>query len=234
MGARSTAPEPARVDYDDVAFRWSDYDVPLWTRPNSSALRWNRVRQDATQYTSLTPEGSWAELIRAERLRSTDDLRMVSMTIWMLRVRETNLADYSTFERARKAGFPPEALVDEDYERCQVEAERLRAHGFRGVLAPSAALPAPSAALPGAVNLTLFGRRLAVPWDYPQQALMASFIAAKRLAVGRPPDELLPLVRQRGEPHSLLGEYLTGDVHVGRSEIPSISDRSHLRRMRRR
>jgi hypothetical protein len=202
MGARSTAPEPARVDYDDVAFRWSDYDVPLWTRPNSSALRWNRAREDATQYTSLTPEGSWAELIRGERLRSTDDLRTVSMTMWVLRVRETRLADYSTFERAHDAGFPPEALVDEDYERCQAEAERLRAHDFRGVLAPSAALP-------GAVNLTLFGRRLAVPWDYPERALMASFVAAKRLAVGRPPDELLPLVRQLGEPHSLLGEYVT-------------------------
>ena len=202
MGARSTAPEPARVDYNDVAFRWSDYDVPLWTRPNSSALRWNRARQDATQYTSLTPEGSWAELIRAERLRSTDDLHMVSMTMWVLRVRETNLADYSTFERAHHAGFPPEALVGEDYERLQAEAQRLRTHGFRGVLAPSAALP-------GAINLTLFGRRLAVPWDYPQRALMASFVAAKRLAVGRPPDELLALVRQRGEPHSLLEAYVS-------------------------
>jgi hypothetical protein len=200
MGARSTAPDPKRVAYDDVAFRWSDYDVPLWARPNSSALRWNRARQDATQYTSLTPEGSWAELIRAERLLSTDELRLVSMTMWALQIHETNLADYSTFEKAYDAGFPPEALVDEDYERCQVEAERLRGQGFRGVLAPSAALP-------GAANLTLFGRRLAVPWDYPQASLMASFVPAKKLAVGRPPDELLPLVRQRGERHSLLESY---------------------------
>jgi RES domain len=201
MAARSTAPDPKRVAYDDVAFRWSDYDVPLWTRPNSSALRWNRSRQDATQYTSLTPEGSWAELIRAERLLSSDELRLISMPMWVLKVHETNLADYSTLEQADDAGFPVEALVSEDYERCQVEAERLRGLGFRGVLAPSAALA-------GAVNLTLFGRRLAVPWDYPQTALMASFVPAKRLAVGRPPDELLPLVRQRGERHSLLEDYL--------------------------
>jgi hypothetical protein len=200
MGARSTAPEPKRIAYEDVAFRWSDYDVPLWTRPNSSAPRWNRSRQDATQYTSLSPEGSWAELIRAERLLSTEELRLVSMTMWVLRVHETNLADYSTLQKASDAGFPPEALVSEDYERCQVEAERLRRCGFRGVLAPSAALP-------GAVNLTLFGRRLAVPWDYPETALMASFVPAKRLAVGRPPDELLPLVRQRGERHRVLEEY---------------------------
>ncbi|HUN79421.1 MAG TPA: RES family NAD+ phosphorylase [Solirubrobacteraceae bacterium] len=191
----------SRATYNDVAFRWSDYDVPLWTRPNTSPLRWNRAHQDATQYLSVTPEGSWAELIRSERLRTPEELRLVSMPLWVLRIRETNLADYSTFERAQDAGFPPEALVGEDYERCEAEAERLRDNGFRGVLAPSAALP-------GAVNLTLFGRRLAVPWDYPEASLMVSFIPAKRLAVGRPPDELLPLVRQLGEPHSLLAHHL--------------------------
>lgn len=201
MGAHSTAPDPPRVSYEDVAFRWSDYDVPLWTRPNSSPLRWNRSRQEATQYLSLTVEGSWAELIRSERLLTVDDLRLVSMPVWVLRIRETNLADYSTFEKAERADFSPQALVDEDYEQCQTEAERLRSAGFRGVLAPSAALP-------GAVNLTLFGRRLAVPWDYPEGRLMASFIPAKRLAVGRPPEELLPLVRHRGEPHHKLDEYM--------------------------
>jgi RES domain-containing protein len=201
MGARSTAPDPRRIDYDNVAFRWSDYDVALWTRPNSGALRWNRARRDATQYMSLTPEGSWAELIRAEGLLTEADLRLVSMPMWVLKIRETNLADYSTFEKAQDAGFPPDALVSEDYERCQAEAERLHERGFRGVLAPSAALP-------GAVNLTLFGRRLAVPWDYSEVVLMASFVRAKRLAVGRPPDELLPMVRQRGERHSLLEDHL--------------------------
>lgn len=194
MAARSTAPDPERVDYDGIAFRWSDYDVPLWTRPNTSPLRWNRARQEPTQYMSLSPEGSWAELIRAERLRTPRELSLVSMPMWMLKVRETNLADYSTFERARAAGFPPQALVAEDYERCEAEADRLRENGFRGVLAPSAALP-------GTVNLTLFGRRLMVPWDYSQERLMASFVRAKRLVVGRPPDELLPLVRHRGEPY---------------------------------
>lgn len=200
MGARSTAPEPRRVDYDDVAFRWSDYDVPLWTRPNSSALRWNRARQQATQYLSLTSEGSWAELIRSERLLTLEDLRLVSMPMWVLRVRETNIADYSTFELAEAAGFPPDALVSEDYQRCQAEAQRLRDEGFRGVLAPSAALP-------GSVNLTLFGRRLAVSWNHPETTLMASFVRAKQLAVGRPPDELLQAVRHRGEAHAGLAAH---------------------------
>lgn len=201
MVARSTAPDPQRVGFDDVAFRWSDYDVPLWTRPNSTAQRWNRAWQDATQYLSLTTDGSWSELIRSERLTSTADLELVSMPMWMLRLCETNIADYSTFERAEDAGFPPEALVSDDYERCQAEAERLRTAGFRGVLAPSAALP-------GAVNLTLFGRRLAVSWDHPEANLMASFVRVKQLAVGRPPDQLLPDVRQRGDRHPVLAKHI--------------------------
>jgi hypothetical protein len=200
MAARSTAHKPGRTDFDDVAFRWSDYDVPLWTRANTDPQRWNRARQDATQYLSLTPEGSWAELIRAEGLRTAEELELISMPLWILRVRETNLADYSTFEKAQTAGFPPEALVEEDYERCEAEAERLRERGFRGVLAPSAALP-------GAVNLTLFGRRLTVSWD-PEKRLMASFVRAKQLAVGHPPEGLLARVRQRGEPHPLLEAHL--------------------------
>jgi hypothetical protein len=221
MVARSTAPDPERIDYEGVAFRWSDYDVPLWTRPNSAALRWNRPRQHPTQYLSLTTEGSWAELIRAERLVSVEDLRMVSMPMWVLQIRESSLADYSTFERAQAAGFPPEALVEEDYERCESEADRLREHGFRGVLAPSAALP-------GAVNLTLFGRRLTVPWEHPDSALMASFVRAKRLAVGRPPDELLAMVRQRGEPHTLLAAHL---AQRGRSrQRPGSAGSSRQRR----
>lgn len=209
MVARNTAPDPERVDYDDVAFRWSDYDVPLWTRANTSALRWSRARQEATQYMSLSPEGSWAELIRTERLRTPEELNLVSMPMWVLRVRETNLADYSTFAKAQAAGFSPRVLVDEDYERCEAEADRLRENGFRGVLTPSAALP-------GAVNLTLFGRRLTVPWDYAEERLMASFVRAKRLAVGRPPEELLSMVRHRGEPHRLLERYLSG-VHSARA-----------------
>lgn len=190
MAARSTAPKTKRIDFDDVAFRWSNYDVPLWTRPNTSPLRWNRARQDTTQYLSLSPEGSWAELIRAEGLHTVGELELISMPMWILRVRETGIADYSSPEKAQAAGFPPQALIEEDYERCQAEGGRLREQGFRGVLAPSAALP-------GAINLTLFGRRLTVPWDYPEEQLMASFVRAKRLAVGHPPGELLALVRHR-------------------------------------
>lgn len=193
--ARRRARLPASVTVDAIAYRWSDYDTPLWARPNSSAQRWNRTRETPTQYLSLSPEGAWAELIRAEDLASVADVRHVSMPLWALQVRETHVADYATFERAAAAGFPPEALVDEDHERCRAEGTRLREHGFRGVLAPSAALPR-------AVSLTLFGARMAIAWDSGEDRRLASFLPARQLAVGRPPDDLLPRVRRRGAPHA--------------------------------
>jgi hypothetical protein len=185
---------PARVSVDEVAYRWSDYDTPLWVRPNSTAQRWNRTREAPTQYLSLSPDGAWAELIRSEDLTSLEQVRLVSMPLWALRVRETRVADYGSFEKAEAAGFPPAALVDEDHERCRAEGTRLREHGFRGVLAPSAALP-------GAVSLTLFGARLAVEWSAEEDRRLASFVAVRQLAVGHPPDELLSRVRRRGAAH---------------------------------
>jgi hypothetical protein len=196
--ARS-GPRPRAVTVDEIAYRWSDYDTPVWARPNSAAQRWNRTREAPTQYLSLSPEGAWAELIRTEDLTSVAAVRLVRMPLWALRVRETRVADYATFEKAEAAGFPPDALVEEDHERCRAEGTRLRERGFRGVLAPSAALP-------GAVNLTLFGARLAVEWGCEDRRL-ASFVAARQLAVGHPPEDLLPRVRQHGAPHAGLAEH---------------------------
>jgi hypothetical protein len=193
---------PARVAFNDVAFRWSNYDTPLWVRSNSTAHRWNRTREAPTQYLSLSPEGAWAELIRAEELTSAPTVRLVQMPMWVLQVHETHIADYETFEKAEAAGFPPEALVDDDHERCRAEATRLREHGFRGVLTPSAALP-------GDVNLTLFGPRLAVEWGCGDDGRLSSFIPAKQLAVGHPPDDLLARVRQVGHRHASLDVYRT-------------------------
>jgi hypothetical protein len=193
-------PLPRGVAFDDVAYRWSDYDTPLWSRPNSTAQRWNRTREAPTQYLSLSSDGAWAELIRTEDLRSAADVRLVSMPLWVLQVHETRIADYGTFEKAETAGFPPAALVDKDHERCRAEGTRLREHGFRGVVAPSAALP-------GAVNLTLFGARLGVEWGCSEDRRLASFVPVRQLAVGHPPDDLLARVRQHGAPHEGLAAY---------------------------
>jgi len=192
--ARS-APRPRAIAVDQVVYRWSRYDTPLWARPNSDGQRWNRAREAPTQYLSLSSEGAWAELIRAEDLTTAAEVDPVRMPLWALQVRETRVADYGSFEKAEAAGFPPEVLVEDDHERCRAEGARLREHGFRGVLAPSAALP-------DAVNLTLFGARLAVEWDCPEQRRLGAFVPARQLAVGRPPDDLLPRVRRHGASHA--------------------------------
>jgi hypothetical protein len=194
------APEPRSTAFDGLAFRWSDYDTPLWTRANTSAQRWNRAGEGTTQYVSLTTDGAWAELIRSEELTTVAEVRLVRMPMWGLKVRETHLADYSTFAKAESAGFPPEALVDDDHERCRVEATRLRTTGFRGVLAPSAALP-------DALNLTLFGPRERTSWDCPDDQRLGSLVPVKQLAVGSPPEELVLSVRHYDTEHTGLSAY---------------------------
>jgi len=198
MARRTGALQVAQ--FEAVAFRYSNYDTPFWVRPNSEAGRWHQAGDGPTQYLSTTVEGAWAELIRAEGLRSDTEVALVRMPMWAVELRIKRLADYSTFEAADAAGFPPDALVDDDYGRCQEEGLRLRSEGFQGVLAPSAALP-------GAVNLTVFGPRIASNWD--REPLLASSAPAIQVAVGAPPAGIVERVRHIGEPHAQLQRYET-------------------------
>lgn len=192
-------PEPRSVDHDDCsAFRYSDYDSPFWARPNTAPGRWHYAGQEATQYLALHPDGAWAELARAENLRSDNDLALVRMPIWAARISEHGIVDYRDFARAEEAGLPPDALVDDDYTRCQAEGQRLRELGYRGVLAPSAALP-------GFLNLTLFGPRIASGWSRERQ--LASSVPAAVVAVGAPAVGLAARVRFIENPHSDFEKY---------------------------
>lgn len=188
-----------RVSYEDVAFRYSDYDTPLWARPNSSNGRWHVVADGPTQYLSISVEGSWAELIRAEALHAEQEVALVRMPMWVLEIHVQNIADYATFEKAEAAGFPPDALVDDNYTHTQAEAVRLRSEGFRGVLAPSAALP-------GGTNLTLFGPRIASRWGVA--SILASAVPATKIAVGAPPEGIVDRVRHKGKVHAGYEAYL--------------------------
>ncbi len=201
------AHEPLEVRVADVAFRYSDYDTPLWARPNTRAGRWHTARSEPTQYTCLSPDGCWADLIRQENLRTELDVALVRMPLWVLKIDEHRIADYRTFEKAEAAGFPPDALVDEDWERCQAEAKRLKHLGFRGVLSPAAALP-------GETALTLFGGRRAVSWD--EAPRLVSAIPSKIVTIGAPPTGLVERVRFRGEEHSEYVSYAAARGHGGR------------------
>jgi hypothetical protein len=191
-------PDPFVADLDEVGFRYSSYDTPFWARPNSVPGRWHDRGDGPTQYLSLSAAGSWAELIRRERVSSEGEVAQVRIQMWIVEMSLGDLADYRDFDRADAAGFPPDALVDDDYRRCQAEARRLRAEGFGGVIAPSAALP-------GEVNVTVFGPRYSVRWG--ARPVLASAMPAAVVAVGCPPAGLVGRVRQLGDRHAALREH---------------------------
>jgi hypothetical protein len=190
--------EPETVHIRGTGYRYSSYDTPLWSRPNSEGGRWHRHGDGPTQYLSLSTDGAWAELIRREELTSEDEVSLVRVPMWEIQIDQALVVDYSTFQKTQDAGSDPETLVSDDYARCRQEASRLRTGGYHSVLAPNAALP-------GERNLTLFGARVASSWDRPK--LLKSSMPAKVIAVGAPPAGLLERVRRYGDPHSELDAF---------------------------
>jgi RES domain len=190
---------PAHRRVDTIVYRATSYDVPVRVAENRRAGRWNFAHTGTAQYTCLDVEAPFAEMLRHEDLRSEAEASTYRTTLWQLRVNEGVVVDYSSFEKAEAAGFPPEALVDDDHEACQREAQRLFSLGAGGVLSPSAALP-------GSVNLTLFGQRVPIRWDAHVQ--ISTAIPVQRLATGQPPQGLVSRVRYYGESHAELANYL--------------------------
>ncbi|MDQ3724268.1 MAG: hypothetical protein M3335_00005, partial [Actinomycetota bacterium] len=132
---------PPHFSVETIAYRATSYDVPLRVAQNRRDGRWNIAHTGTAQYTCLDAEAPFAEMLRHENLRTEGEAATFRTTIWQLKVTEGVVVDYSTFEKAEAAGFPPEALVDDDFECCQREAQRLTSLGAGGVLSPSAALP---------------------------------------------------------------------------------------------
>jgi hypothetical protein len=190
---------PQTITYEGMAFRYSDYDTPFWVRPNSASGRWHVPTDGATQYLSLSVDAAWAELIRAEELRTEDEVGLIRMPMWVADIHVGKIADYGDFDKAQAAGFSPEALIDDDHTFCQEEGQRLRGLGCNGVIAPSAALP-------GSTNLTLFGPRVASSWGSPP--ILASSIPTHQIAVGAPPGGIVGRVRLRGEQHETFSNWV--------------------------
>ena len=191
--------KPTFTDWTGEVYRATSYDVPLWVNPNRRAGRWNIPGVGCVQYCCLDAEAPFAELLRHEDLRSEEAASHYSSTLWQLRIEEGAVADYSTFEKADAAGFPPEALVEDDHRRCQNEAAWLITQGATAILSPSAALP-------GAINISVFGPRVPVPWT--TTTTLASAVPAQRLTTGHPPAGLTTRTRFFGQPHPLLVNYL--------------------------
>lgn len=192
-------PNPTFARVDLIAYRITSYDVPLWVNPNRRSGRWHLPGGTPTQYLCLDTEAPFAEVLRHEDLRTEEAASHYFSTMWQMRIVSEAIVDYQSFALADAAGFDPAALVSDDHERCQAEASWLMSRGARGVLAPCAALP-------GSVDLTLFGPRVAVPWDAAIE--LASSVPAQKLTTGHPPAGLTGRVRYFGHSHSQLDAYV--------------------------
>jgi RES domain-containing protein len=186
---------PDTIRFDGVVFRYANYDTPLWVRANSSPGRWNSSGDPPTQYFSSNANAAWAELARAENLVAAEELTMVRTVMWAVDIHAEAIVDYTDFEKARWAGLSPDALVSDDHAVCQAERQRLEANGYRGVLAPSAALP-------GALSLTVFGPRVSAQWGSTPR--LASCVPCCAVARGAPTDcdWLVQQVRYYGQEHA--------------------------------
>ncbi len=135
-----------------------------------------------------TPSGAWAEFLRHEEIVDEVDLAGVSRAIWAIRIDDEDFASPALPDEAIRGGT-------ESYAACQEEAARLRGEGAVALRTRSAALRdgaaggwrvelgmRPGEDADGQV-IVLFGARPhAIGWMVVDR--------------GRPPAELLPLVRR--------------------------------------
>lgn len=151
---------PRSVSGTWIAYRHTARGIPaLWFGAGDTTLRqesgrWHREGEALAQYLALSSDGAWAERIRYESIRTEARRSQDFRCLWQLLVEEEGIADLSTFDAWEKCGLDP-ALAVGDHDDCQALGADLRHAGYRGVLAPSAALD-----VAGAVNLTLFGERI--------------------------------------------------------------------------
>lgn len=199
-----------RTDPERASARWLAYREvdPHWpplyrgageTHPSQESGRWHRQGEGYAQYMSLDPQAAWAEFVRREEIRDEERRRAAHRNVWRVTVEETEIADLSSFERFASCGLDPEVAIG-PWRSSHALADELRGAGYRGLLAPSAALP-------GAVNLTVFGERYEVeiatgevaPGN-PDPALWYPVTLVGSSA--RPPKRALERTVYRGEAHN--------------------------------
>jgi RES domain-containing protein len=192
-------------------FRQAGHGYPPFWHPGSRRkpilqppARWHGSGSYA-QYLSLEPDGAWAEAIRYNGIRAEEHRAELRLNLWFCEVEERAIADLSSFARIAACGIDPRVFVDDDHAAAQSLASELREVGFRGLLTPSAALP-------GAINLTLFGTRHEVERFslYGHRNPRPDAYVPVSLAAGAtaPPAHLLRLTRMLGAPHLAYEDWL--------------------------
>jgi RES domain len=197
--------EPERAGGQWLAYREVDPRWPPLYRaageriPSQESGRWRLQGYGYTQYMSLDPMAAWAEFIRREEIRDEDRRRAAHRNLWRVTVEESDIADLSSFDRFEECGLDPAVAVG-DWGPSQRLADELIRAGYRGLLTPSAALPC-------AVNLTVFGERYEVEISTgvaaagnPDPSLWYPVVLVASSA--RPPRRALEQTCYRGERHS--------------------------------
>jgi hypothetical protein len=198
---------------DLVAYRWADYDTPLWANANRGPGRWHRAGSEPTQYWSLHPLGPWAEYLRFHGMRENADLAGTASRTWgaQFAFDDHEIASI-TFATAEAWAIDAGDLVSDDYRRCQALADVLRAR-FSAILVPSAALP-------GTENLVVFGARAMAAYGRAPVDIALDVPTAPTADGARPPVGLLGLVRHRGEVHAGLRAWSSAGVDVAPPDGP--------------
>ena len=117
-----------------IVFRHADSRFPfLQETAGQPAARWHGPGEGPVHYFAETADGAWAEFLRHEEIADPADVAGVARSIWSIDLPRP------------PAGTPvldPTTLMGgtSSYPDCQSEARRMRARGFRGLVAPSAAL----------------------------------------------------------------------------------------------
>jgi RES domain-containing protein len=174
--------------------------------PSQRSGRWHREGEGYAQYLALQPAGAWAELIRYERIRARARAQEYVRRLWLVLIDESDIAELSTFASYAECGLDPGIAVGE-HGTSQTFADELRAASYRGVLSPSAALP-------GATNLTLFGERYEKvlltqleDWSNPDPTTR---LGCQLVAESAPPVELITRTCFVGFEHEAYKDYLRG------------------------
>lgn len=183
-----------------TAFRISNWDTPLWANPNRRAGRFNRLGSRTTQYWSLDPLGPWAEYLRFHDLRDVADIEDLRLRVWAAHLDLPEDTLDVSFEGAAALGIAADALVDDDWARCQLWA---------GSLTVSAIL-VPSAAMPGTRNLVMFGERVRIPYAWSPVDPAIDIPCDAIVDVGSGVSELQEHVRWRGQLHAEFEAWRTG------------------------
>lgn len=118
-----------------IVFRNADPRFPfLWEDGRAQpAARWHGEGEGPAQYLAETADGAWAEFIRHEEISDPDDLASVRRGLWAVELPEPPETRARLSKAAMTGGL-------DSYDRCRVEARRLRSRGATGLRAPSAAL----------------------------------------------------------------------------------------------